>query len=270
MAIPSRNLGQRLLLSLGTVVLLLGLGECALRRIYSTLPSLAPLKDDTLQVERYVPPGWEQARPPAPDPDGCHESHPNRDLARPPAWQKEVEGDGEPLRIWALGDSITFGMGVEPEETFAMHLAEKAAAMTGRPVVLSNFGISGANYCTLLRESHRELAFRTPPELLLWNLFADDLQLRSVILTQGALLGFPERIASSWLRPLATHSYLVNLVWVTTRARAGSPPPRFVNMAGQAQFQKAAREFRDHLAQMEITLVTSLISPSGMPLCVAG
>ncbi len=156
-SILSRSLAMRMGLALGALLLVLAVLEGALRVRYSTLPSLAALADGTLETERYIPPGWEDRDRPAPgaDPNGCRD--PLAFAGRRPAWTRSTEGSGETLHLWALGDSLTMGHGVEPEESFAALLAERIAATTGRPVRLSNLGVNGANYCEPLRELHNRL-----------------------------------------------------------------------------------------------------------------
>ena len=74
-----------------------------------------------------------------------------------------------PVDVIALGDSFTFGYGVDEAETWPARLAE----LTGWSV--ANLGVSGygpQSELALLRSEGPAL----PPRLLLWQFFANDLE----------------------------------------------------------------------------------------------
>ncbi|MBI5289326.1 MAG: SGNH/GDSL hydrolase family protein [Chloroflexi bacterium] len=63
-----------------------------------------------------------------------------------------------PLRLVALGDSITAGYGVEPMKTYPELVARDLGARSGRDVVVSNLGVNG------LRTGELQELLRTDPQ----------------------------------------------------------------------------------------------------------
>lgn len=80
--------------------------------------------------------------------------------------RKETKTEGSPLKIALLGDSTSFGWGIEHADTYAEVLREKLEKHFGHPVELRNYSVPGYN-------THQELAcFRSlvaqwSPDLLI-------------------------------------------------------------------------------------------------------
>jgi lysophospholipase L1-like esterase len=78
------------------------------------------------------------------------------------------------FRIAAVGDSFTYGLGVGADEAIPARVEAKLRA-AGRPVEVLNFGVPGSALAdTVVRV--REFAGRWSPDLVLFFLFADDLE----------------------------------------------------------------------------------------------
>lgn len=75
-------------------------------------------------------------------------------------------------RIVVLGDSYTFGTGVEFEQTYAKRL-EAALARAGRPHEVINFGVPGYN-TTVELATWREVAARYQPDLVIVGYVLND------------------------------------------------------------------------------------------------
>lgn len=75
------------------------------------------------------------------------------------------------VRILALGDSTTFGLGVDEDETYSSHLERMLRAKLNRPVEVLNLGVPGyatAQERLLFQRYHRELK----PDLVIVGFFA--------------------------------------------------------------------------------------------------
>ncbi len=81
--------------------------------------------------------------------------------------------DAVDLRVLALGDSITFGAGVEEEWTFEARL-ETLLARENRTAEVLNCGVSGFNLVQSLRRYDTDLA-TLRPDVIVVGLFVDDL-----------------------------------------------------------------------------------------------
>jgi len=90
-----------------------------------------------------------------------------RGAARPAAKQPSV------YRIALFGDSYTFGVGVEEDETTAVHL-ESLLAASGRAAEVLNFGIPGAN-AEDLSTQYPLFISRWRPDLLILQVSPNDL-----------------------------------------------------------------------------------------------
>lgn len=89
---------------------------------------------------------------------------PERDRRRPP----------DALRILTVGDSFTYGQGVEADETIAAYLESGSTVRTGYPVEVLNFGVPGAN----LEDSVSQYEFFASDwqhDLVVWMLGGNDL-----------------------------------------------------------------------------------------------
>lgn len=253
------RLGLAAAAAAGTLLLL----EAGLRLAYAELPSLAPLA------------GVESA--PA---GSLAEDEVGRETCRQPpggeilhsSWSLEIPGQGEALHLWAAGDSITMGAGVRQEQTYAADLARRLAESTGRPVHLLDVGIQGAAYCNTVQDLHLYLDRACPgedcPDALVLQLFADDLEQRTMYEVQGQVIAFPWREPNPLLRPVVSRSYLANLVWSQLRARRGSATPdRGILEADQRRFRGSLRALADRLDALDVAWVITLVPPAGLPWC---
>src|SRR5690606_16049656 len=86
-----------------------------------------------------------------------------------------VEGDGPPLRLLALGDSIIAGVGIERiEQALPGAFARALAAHWQRRVEWAACGLNGADVsagCALLAEAQARL---DPPDVVLLSLGVND------------------------------------------------------------------------------------------------
>jgi len=81
--------------------------------------------------------------------------------------------DAVDLRVVALGDSITFGAGVDESDTFEARL-QGLLSRPGRPADVVNCGVSGFNLVQSLRRYETDLA-PLRPDVIVVGLFVDDL-----------------------------------------------------------------------------------------------
>ncbi len=253
----TRRLRRLALLAAGLVAGLAGL-ELACRARWDALPSVAALLEASPREVRYFQEG------PGNEPPRCHD--PPGFATRPVAWDLTLPGAEPPLEFWAAGDSVVLGWGVAREDAFAWRLARRVAEATGRAVHLVNMGLNGMGYCASLRELHGHLD-RRAPDIVLFELFADDLASRAMVLVKGQVVRFPAQEPNPALRWLVSRSYLANWVWVTVRARRADGPTRFVDGEGQRHFVEAIRELADRLEATGSRLVLALVPPAGLPWC---
>jgi lysophospholipase L1-like esterase len=88
-------------------------------------------------------------------------------------------------RIAMIGDSVTYGLGVEADQAFASLLEAELKAANVGPVEVLNFGVPGYNSfqeCTLLK--NRVLAF--DPDLVIMTFSPDDVSTTPVVLNVGS------------------------------------------------------------------------------------
>jgi hypothetical protein len=91
----------------------------------------------------------------------------NRDGYRDRPWTAPPGGEAAPVRLLALGDSFTFGMGVEAEQTFVQNLETE---IPGGRLITFNAGVPGygpAHERVILEE----LADRVRPDLVVMVLY---------------------------------------------------------------------------------------------------
>ena len=185
-------------------------------------------------------------------PDICLENRPDADLTytgwllrvAPTRMRTNARGGRGPaippksdaLRIVALGDSFTFGQGVEEDEAF-VQVAAAALAQPGRGVEVLNFGVPGHGQpqgVALLE--HRLLDLE--PDVVLLNVFANDLSAEDSYCLRG-------RTTNPMGRQVLLNVYLVRLAYVLAspfrRAAApkdaatlGSPEERYVRALTRA------------------------------------
>ncbi len=168
---------------------------------------------------------------------------------------------GRRLRLWVVGDSVTAGMGVSRRDSYPRVLARSLAARLGQQVELTVIASPGGDYCTSLVRLHSALD-RDRPDLVLWQLFADDLVRWPALKTERGLVRPPEYAEHPWIRALVSRSYLANLAWF-----ALSPPPP-LSRAARPQFVAGARALERRVRAAGAALVVQLLSPTGMPHCL--
>mgnify|MGYP001223199204 CR=1 FL=1 len=235
-------------------------------RISGPLPSMAA------EYLPFVPDG----RPPVlalrTDSVGCVES----DTGHPPstAWTWLVRnGDGPPLKLLALGDSVTIGQGVEPSQTWAVGLAERLSAGTGRSVSVVNAGVNASGYCGAFRMLHHQLVHESFDKVVI-GLFADDLEQRAVTIQSGMVRANPEAL-DGWVGRMATYSYVFNWAWlqvlqvaVVEQLRDGEPPPPYVVRPGRSVPAQTLTNFRLAIQMSESASPLFVLNPpAGQSLC---
>lgn len=258
----------RIAAALGASALGIGLVEAALRLTWPALPSVAGLEGSDYRLEELV----------ASEAGGtalCHEvtsflSHRSRwgpqhaPGTRPPGPNKPPPGgpplpgatvaatemtfgEGTARSLWLVGDSVTFGLGVEAKDTFGATLARRLAE-TGAAVAYRNLGVPGAGYCTALRRLDTELSAAKPGDVVI-VLYADDLEERSMLVVQGRLVAPPDLAENAVVRWLASRSYLANLAWYRAMSARGEEG-RFLSEATLAEFRAAVVAIRDRVSSV--------------------
>lgn len=253
----SPALRLRLGVALAALVVGLGLAEAALRLYHGTLPSLAALQDRPDLVERYrVAPGQRMREDLACD----------REIADARGRDVPVGQGSRDLRLWVSGDSMAYGMGVEPGQGFADRLAARLQqSLPDTRVHLRNLSLPGLGYCGALEQVHSELQHGRP-DLVLLSLFADDLESRALLAKDGRLVGLPHTIRQPALRWLARRSYAVNLAWFVMRPKP-TGALRFIDAIGQEAFQRNLRALVDRVEGLGARPVVVLLNPVGAPRC---
>jgi len=149
------------------------------------------------------------------------------------------DGQGDPLKVLVVGDSVTMGHGVKPSETWPVRLGERLAAARSRPVEIVNAGVNASGYCGAFRMIHHHLAHEHFDHVVV-GLFADDLEQRAVILDAGVVRANPELVGGvvGWL---GTHSYAFNWIWlqilhvaVEMATEKGTAVPAYVVPSGRS------------------------------------
>lgn len=93
-------------------------------------------------------------------------------------------GIGEPYRILVLGDSTSVGVGAERrDQTVGAIVATGVAALTGRPVELTNVGRSGATSLQLVAQADRGLTLVPRPDVAMVMIGANDVKERVAVPT---------------------------------------------------------------------------------------
>lgn len=147
--------------------------------------------------------------------------------------------DPRRLRVIALGDSFTFGQGVEEHEAFPMIAADRLE-LAGRPVELLDFGVPGhgtPQSVALLEHRLAPLA----PDVVLLSVFANDLSAEDSYCLYG-------RGGTELSRLLLRHWYGGRLAYMLSRGTRATPAPGLVAELGspEARFRAAV----DRLAQL--------------------
>ncbi len=173
------------------------------------------------------------------DPDICLENRPNIDLTytgwllrtAPTRMRTNALGGRGPaipprddrLRIIALGDSFTFGQGVEETEAFPQVL-ERALGIAGVRAEVLNFGVPGHGQpqAVALLE-HRLLDLR--PDVVLVNVFANDLSAEDSYCLRG-------RGTNPLGRELLLNVYIARLAYVLASPLRRIAPPTEADTLG--------------------------------------
>ena len=153
-------------------------------------------------------------------------------------------------RILALGDSVTFGMGVRFEHTYPAQTEQLLNAALARPVEVLNFGIPGYNTLHQLAQL-RSLGLAFKPDVVLVGFLYNDVELSSrqqealaaAPAAPSASAAFPRNVLSAineGVRTLKQNSLF--FAWLTPRLGLALRPLGFKNL-GQVG------EFRDQYAE---------------------
>lgn len=261
--------------------------EFGLRQVYPTLPSIAALQGSDFRLERLVDLAED------PDLSLCHEvrtflSHRSRWISPGAAsgvhfsalQHVSMDGDGvvrnfgsqggnEPHHLWLAGDSLAYGLGVNPEESFGSHLAGRVTRHTGGQVELRNLAVPGAGYCTVVQRVAAALKQRSPDVVLL-VLSADDLEERLMLQVNGKLVAPPDLASNRMVRWMVNRSWFANLLWFRVAAlseMAKSGRGRFVGAATKNGFRTAMTVLNQRVSATGGQLAVAIVEPPGMPLC---
>lgn len=247
---------SKLALAGASLAVAFAVAEGGLRGSYPTLPSLSALHDRPDLLEPFLVEAGQRRR----DDRVCDQ------VVREPRGRDVSYGSADPVRtLWFAGDSMTAGMGVEPGEEWPTQLAQRLQARTQGQVVVRNLALPGVGYCEVLRRTHSELQFGRP-DLMFITLFADDLESRALLATDGRLVGLPHTIESDALRWAARRSYAVNLGWFAFASRP-TGPVRFIDGPGRAAFQRNVAAITDKVRGMGAEPVVVLMEPVGAERC---
>lgn len=234
------------------------MAEAGLRCTTPTLPSLAALHDRPDLLEPFLVEPGQRRR----DERRCDQT------VRDPRGRDVTFGSTEPIRtLWFAGDSMTAGMGVGSGEAWPDRLAQQLQARIRGTVVVRNLALPGVGYCEVLRRVHSELQFGHP-DVVLIGLFADDLEARAMLATDGGLVGLPHTIASDTLRWWARRSYAINLAWFASTSRP-SGPVRFIDGPGRRAFQTHMVAVTDRVRAAGAEPLVVLLEPVGAADCSA-
>lgn len=264
---PRRPGVARLALALGGVALALGLGEGALRLLHPTLPSLEALEGlDRREVGEFLE--WSD---PALREAGCvpeqgrYRLHYRQRSATyaPPGHPPSAEA----LDLWVAGDSLVAGWGVGQEQGWPHGLARALASARGARVRLTTVGGGGLGYCEVLADTHHLLARGRPPDALVVQLFADDLEQRNILLLRGRVAARPDAVRGP-LGWLVGRSWLANRVWFAWVSRlGGAEPARSRDDAGAERFRRALTLLAERAETEGFTLLFALVPPAGVGRC---
>lgn len=129
---------------------------------------------------------------------------------------KKPEGH---YRIIVIGDSITYGQGVEKEDRFTNILERRLHESDARFEVL-NFGKPGAE-----TEDHlqilRHIAVKAEPDYILLQWFVNDVEGNARNLRPKPLRLVPTDAVTGWLHRNSVLFYLLNQQWIAAQERLG-------------------------------------------------
>lgn len=182
------------------------------------------------------------------------------------------------VRVLALGDSVTFGMGVAQERTYPRQAEVLLSAARGAPVEVLNLGMPGYNTLHQLAQL-RELGLGLQPKIVVVGFLYNDIELSSAQKGEGVVKdqpveSLPRKIKSGingaylWLKQ---HSLFV--AWLSPRL-ANALRPLGVKGFGQVgeikdqyvdsnpnwrRMQQALLEMKQLTAERGIELVVMII-----------
>lgn len=196
---------KTLLRGLGLVLFILCAGEVAARSYLSgPLDCLEPSEDRDLLYELkpgfYDSDGWFLRMPRVSivvDGDGCRHMPDHF----------EATGD-TPLTALFMGDSMTFGLGVEDDDAFPAIVEHQIRSHSSKNALIKNCGVPGYNLTQIIRASELRLA-QLKPKFLVLALHPADLE---------TAVDFSSlRPKSDAARFAVAHSRLLRLAFVLTR-----------------------------------------------------
>ena len=261
-----RALAPRLALAAAGLAVALGGAEIALRLSHPTLPSLEALAHseprEVGDFMRWSDPQQREA--------GCQPAKDTHRLHYRPRYAKyepsPAAATRSALRLWVAGDSVVAGWGVGPEQGWPHALARGLANRRSAAVNLTLVGGGGLGYCDVLLDLHRILE-RSRPDVVLVQLFADDLEQRALLQLKEGVVARPDAVpgAFAWM---ARRSWLANRVWFAWVTRlGGAQPVRGLDARAQRQFQLALRLIAERLAGIDARLLFVLVPPAGVERC---
>jgi len=241
------------LIAMSTAMALL-IAEAALRGVYSRVPSLAgvPHSDhaEYKDVRRWTEP------PPTLKECGLASTHQPRPL------RTTRHGEGRLQRLWVVGDSLVHSWGVDWSASWPAGVADQLAIDIKSQVLLSRIGGSGNGYCRNVAALNH-LLDRKQPDVMVFQIFADDLERRTAVMVGDKVVAVPTH-------PLSRHSYLANLLWFSWRTRLGGAlPDRDADAAGMARFRRVLKDLDQRLDTLGVPWIAVLIAPAGLPRCDA-
>ena len=259
--------------------------EWGLRWLYPYLPSISALRGSDFRLERLVDLAED------PDLSVCHEvrtflSHRSRWVGPGAAsgvhfaelGSVSTTGDGTVSRFgsgtvdrnfWVAGDSLAYGLGVEPHQTLGAELSRSMTTETGGAVDMRNLAVPGAGYCTVAQRVAGALTSNVPDVVLL-VLSADDLEERLMLSVNGQLVAPPDLASGRLTRWLVNRSWFANLLWFRATAWLESRSKnekRFVGQDTKNGFRNAMETLKGRIESRGGKLVAAVIEPPGMPLC---
>jgi lysophospholipase L1-like esterase len=139
------------------------------------------------------------------------------------------------LRIAALGDSFTFGQGVEEEETFVAALGRRLA-IEKIPNEILNFGVPGHGTPQAVAHVRKDVLW-TQPDVVLLHVFANDLSAEDSYCTFGQ----GGNAASAWT---LRNVYSARLLYIGLGPLRQRPQPELAERLGTPgeRFKKAVAE----------------------------
>jgi len=163
------------------------------------------------------------------------------------------------LRVAYLGDSFTFGQGVEEEEAFATVIGEQLAAR-GVPVETLNFGVSGHGTPQSIALLERQVV-PLQPDVVVLNVFANDLSAEDSYCLRGRNRG-----KRSYERWLLQNVYLVRLGVIVTSPFRQVPQVDDVAALGtpEERYRKAIAKGQALAEQHGFLFVVVLLTDASM------